>query len=156
MEFDRVLSPNSIELHSLTTLLGSSTTSGIVKVFVTDLDHRGSFQFSVKLTLCPVLSQANPLSSPFVFVRTVFWVAASVSASDGWQESFFYHRPDSPVPGFIRLLNLVGYSTVCSPRPFKVCGYRFYLPLAPHWLDVKKTEVLPPSPVGCQPFDLVC
>ena len=73
---------NSNELYFYHNTLGLSITTGFVEVSDTDVDHRGSFRFPVKLTLCLVLSQASPLSYPFVFVRTVFWVVAAVPTSD--------------------------------------------------------------------------
>ena len=128
--------------------LESTTTTGCVDVSATELDHGGPSQFLVKLSfvalLCAITGQSTVV--PFrVCPNCVLGVRRSADVRR-LAEEFFIDPTLRYLVSFL-LRNLVGYSTVCLLRPFKVCGHRFFL---------SETEACFRHPVRCQLFTLVC
>ena len=155
---------NSIELHPssqhkglCSNTLGSSTTTGLRRRSVAELDHAGSSQFLVKLslTLCSVLTQTSPLSYPFVSVRIVFWVFRRRTGALWFAKESFTDPTLRYLVSFL-LRNLVEYNIECLLRPFKVLWSPLRssvsLSLAQHLED----RSLLPSPRALSTFCLVC
>ena len=110
-----------------------------------DIRYRQSFRYRLgSQRFVPVLCEADALPCTITGQSTVVpfrvcpncVLGSRCRAGSSWFAKESFYRPDSSVPGFILLRNLVEYNTVCLLRPFKVCGHRFYLPLASLWLDI--------------------